>query len=142
MKLTPVLVLTLLLFFGTAVVTNYSYAAGFSLGGVAGGIAGGLTKSPYGGRVLMTIPCTCPGDLGRKYLVTIGPPSPGIYLVDLLTVVQKPHLYGMWIVPTVFHLGYREMAIPPTECKMYAVEGCFNMPYQYKVIEAGTSRPF
>ncbi len=113
--------------------------SGASPSSSGGGASFSLNK-PYGGKVLLVVPCTCPTDVGRKYLITLGPPSPGVYLINLLTVVQRPHLYGMYIVPNVNHLGFVRPI--PAQCLM-AGTPCFPVfAPQGTIVEAGTSLPF
>jgi hypothetical protein len=118
-----------------------------NISGAASKGLGALSKSPYGGLVLMMNPCTCiaDGSIGRKYLLVIGPPHPGVYVVDLLTAAQKPYLYAMWIIPTVWHKGWRQQALP-TDCMMQAYPVCIPHPFMYQPLiykhsESGTSLP-
>ncbi|MBX9765437.1 hypothetical protein K2X83_02235 [Patescibacteria group bacterium] len=116
-------------------------ADAISISGAAGA-AGGLLTQPYGGQVKgFPIVCTCPKDYG-KFLITLGPPSPGTYVVDMKKVVLKPYLNMMWIVPGVWHRGMRKPVLP-TACNQVVPNGCVPSipPAMFEVEFAGTSLP-
>ena len=55
--------------------------------------------TPFGGRVLATIPCTCSPIIGTQ-IVTVGPPKGGVFLYTPITKAYKyyyPYV-GRWIL--------------------------------------------
>ena len=109
----------------------------FDAAGAAGGIAGGMMSEGYGGQVVfLPIPCTDSGY--KKWVVTIGPPSPGLYLVDFTKLLQKPYNYKMWIKPGAWHLGMRKTQMG--QCEVCIGNYCYMQPWLYEIDFAGTSK--
>lgn len=104
-----------------------------SAGGSGGGSSMGINQ-PYGGKVLMAIPCTCSsGD----FLITLGPPSAGTYLYSPSSAPTM-YKYGLVIVPGVNHLGfYRPFGL----CWMIAYPCTSIMATRGTITSVATSLP-
>lgn len=52
--------------------------------------------NPFGGLVLFSIPCPCNGGT----MITVGPPRPGVFMVDAGSIVYEKFNYsiGHWVL--------------------------------------------
>lgn len=89
----PFLVISLVVSVTFLFVPGSAYALGFF--------------TPFGGRVLTEVPCTC----GASTLITVGPPRPGTFLITPASRVHKNYrpVPGRWV------LG---IAAAPAPCMM------------------------
>lgn len=117
-----------------------SSVVGDSLGSVfGGGTSGGGTSFPYGALLVTPIPCTC-SNASTAALI-MGPPFPGTYLYDP-SRMKHPFPYYMFVVPSVWHLGFFEVSEENAECWVGVAPYCTMIPITMGVlVETGTSMP-
>lgn len=86
----------------------------------------------------MTIPCTCNTDPAEMAII-LGPPSPGTYLADPLSIT--PYAYYDFMVPSVWHLGHYKID-PTSQCRVGFPPYCYFVPITRGVItDTGASMP-
>lgn len=112
--------------------------AAFSLGSAASGALSSMMSSPYGGLVLMTIPCTC-NENPAEMAIILGSPFPGTYFVDPTSIT--PYAYYDFMIPSVWHLGHYKID-PEAECWVGIEPYCYMIPITRGTItDTGASMP-
>ena len=95
-----------------------------------------LPFTPFGGKILSVIPCTC----SAGFAVVIGPPRPAIIFVPIAFLASPlNHLWRQILTPGVWALGL--YFPPPVPCLVYAGITCVPAPVQPlgTIFRSGTS---